>query len=357
MSKALRKAVVMRSRMKNLYLKNKTDLNWSNYKTQRNFCTNLLRKTKKEYFSKLDIIKISDSKKFWKTIKPFFSDKGLNCNKMMLSENDQIISDETTIADTMNKYFVNITKKLKLKQSETEINELSLSEILDKYKDHQSIVKIRPQMNGKKNLFSFKPVTSEEVLKTIYTLKNNKGSLSYTIPVKILKTFSGSFLPYLTGVINHSITTSSFPDELKLAEVISAFKKDDPLDKENYRPISLLSHTSKIYEKILFNQINDYIEPYFSHLLTGFRRNYSTQHCLIKMQEKWKHLLDNGYNIGVLFMDLSKAFDVLNHSLLLAKLDAYGFSLKSTTFIQSYLNKRMQKVNVNNKFSAWEDIL
>ena len=154
----------------------------------------------------------------------------------------------------------------------------------------------------------------------------------------------------------HSITTSSFPDELKLAEVISAFKKDDPLDKENYRPISLLSHTSKIYEKILFNQINDYIEPYFSDLLTGFRRNHSTQHCLIKMLEKWKHLLDNGYNIGVLFMDLSKAFDVLNHSLLLAKLDACGFSLKSTTFIQSYLNKRMQKVNVNNKFSAWEDI-
>ena len=119
---------------------------------------------------------------------------------------------------------------------------------------------------------------------------------------------------------------------------------------------SLLSHTSKIYKKILFNQINDYIEPYFSDILTGFRQNHSTQHCLIKMLEKWKHLLDNGYNIGVLFMDLSKAFDVLNHSLLLAKLDAYGFSLKSTAFIQSYLNKRMQKVNVNNKFSVWEGI-
>ena len=210
-------------------------------------------------------------------------------------------------------------------------------------------------MNGEKNLFSFKLITSEEVLKTIYTLQNNKGSSNYTIPVKILKTFGGSFLPYLTGVIYHSITTASFPDELKLA-VISAFKKDDPLDKENYRPISLLSHTSRIYEKILFNQINDYIEPYFSDLLTGFRRNHSTQHCLIKTLEKWKHLLDNRYNIGVLFMDLSKAFDVLNHSFLLAKLDAHGFSLKSTTFIQSYLNKRMQKVYVNNNFSAWEDI-
>ena len=74
--------------------------------------------------------------------KTFFSDKGLNCSKMMLSENDQTISDETTIADTMNKYFANITKKLKPKPIETEINELSQSEILVKYKNHQRIVKI-----------------------------------------------------------------------------------------------------------------------------------------------------------------------------------------------------------------------
>ena len=73
-SKALGKTIMMRSRMKNWYLKNKIDLNWSNYKKQRNFCTNLFRKTKKEYFSKLDIVKISDSKIFWKTIKAFLSD-------------------------------------------------------------------------------------------------------------------------------------------------------------------------------------------------------------------------------------------------------------------------------------------
>ena len=77
---------------------------------------------------------------------------------MMLSEKDQIISYETTVADTMNKYFVNITKKLKLKLTETETNELILSEILDGYKDHQSIVKIRSQMNDENNLFSFEPV-------------------------------------------------------------------------------------------------------------------------------------------------------------------------------------------------------
>ena len=106
MSKALRKAIIARSQIKNLYLKNKTNF----YTKQKDFCINFRHKTKKEYFSKLDIIKISDSKKFRKTIKPFFSDKGQNCNKMMLSEKKQVISDETTIADTMNKQFVNITK-------------------------------------------------------------------------------------------------------------------------------------------------------------------------------------------------------------------------------------------------------
>ena len=74
------------------------------------------------------------------------------------------------------------------------------------------------------------------------------------------------------------------------------------------------------------------------------------------MLERWKHLLDNGYHNGVLFMDLSKAFDVLDQSLLLAKLDVYGFYLKSMAFIKSYLNKKMLKVNVHNKFIAWENI-
>ena len=70
------------------------------------------------------------------------------------------------------------------------------------------------------------------------------------------------------------------------------------------------------------------------------------------MLEKWKHILDNGYHIRVIFVGPSKAFNILNHSLLLAKLDAYGFPLNCTTFIQSYLNKKMQKVNANNKFSV-----
>ena len=179
-----------------------------------------------------------------------------------------------------------------------------MSEILNRDKDHQSIVKIRSQTNEENDLFLFKPVTSEEALKTIYSLKSNKGSLGCTILVKILKMCSGSFLPYLTGIINHSIATPSFPDELKLTEVMSAFKKDDLFDKENYRPVSCLKN---IWKNTF--QPNQWLHrTFFSDLLTGSRRNHTTQHRLMKMMEKWKHLSDNGYNIGVLFMDLSKAF-------------------------------------------------
>lgn len=88
-------------------------------------------------------------------------------------------------------------------------------------------------MKNKKSLFSFEPVTSEEVPRTIYSLEN-KGPLSYIIPVKMSKRFSRLFLSYLTGVMNHSIAYSFFPDELKFVEVMSAFKKDNPLGKEVY---------------------------------------------------------------------------------------------------------------------------
>ena len=142
-----------------------------------------------------------------------------------------------------------------------------------------------------------------------------------------------------------------------MAEVTAIYKKDNPLDKSNYRPISLLSHISKIFEKLLFNQINEYMQPHFSALLTGFRKNHNTQHSLIKMLEKWKYLLDKDYHIGAVYMDLSKAFDVLNHNLLLAKLDAYGFNRDATSLIQDYLSNRLQRVKISDKFSSWQTIL
>ena len=132
-----------------------------------------------------------------------------------------------------------------------------------------------------------------------------------------------------------------FSDELKLAQVIPLFKKADPFDKTNYRTVSLLSHFSKVFERLIYNQINEYIEPFLSKILTGFRKSHNTQHSLLKMLENFKKTLDKGNSVSVIFVDLSKAFDILNLDLLIAKLESSGFSAKSLSYIHNYLNKQL----------------
>ena len=118
-TKQLRKAIMRRSRLKNIYNKTRSPENWDNYKKQRNFCVDLLRKTKRSYFEQINIKNISDNKKFWNTIKTFFSNKGLNSNKLMLTENDKLISEELLLARTMIEHFNNITTKIEFKTLST----------------------------------------------------------------------------------------------------------------------------------------------------------------------------------------------------------------------------------------------
>ena len=101
-----------RSKSKNIFHKTRAKEDWNNYKKQKNFCVNLLRNTKKDYFEKLNIKDWTDDKKFWKTIKPFFSNKGLKSNKLMLREKYVAVADEKALATLMNNYFVNITADL-----------------------------------------------------------------------------------------------------------------------------------------------------------------------------------------------------------------------------------------------------
>ena len=91
--------------------------------------------------------------------------------------------------------------------------------------------------------------------------------------------------------------------------------------------------------------------------LAGFRKNCSTQNALLNLIEKWKHTLDKGKKVSTIFMDISKTFDTLNHNLLLAKLNAHGFSFNAIKFIQSYLSERFHRVNKNTNFSEWCKIL
>ena len=178
------------------------------------------------------------------------------------------------------------------------------------------------------------------------------------IPASILKQCVDAYLPYLTVTINYYLRRENiFSEELKRSEVILLYKKLDPLKKENYRPVSLLPHVSKIFERIIYKQINTYMEDKLSKYMTGIRKSHGTQHLLVTLLEKWKKAVDNGEYVSVLFLDLSKAFDTINHDLLLAKLKAYGFSPNVLKLMHSYLNNRKKQVQINNKFSSESTVI
>ena len=144
MTKQLRKAIMHRSRLKNVFNKNRTPKTWDSYKKQRNFCVDLLRRTKKLYFENINVKYINDNKKFWKTIKPFFSNE-LNTNKLMLTEDNNLISEEYILANTMNQYFISITKQLNLKKS---LQLKNVEDIINYYHNHISIEKINSSNNS-----------------------------------------------------------------------------------------------------------------------------------------------------------------------------------------------------------------
>ena len=148
----------------------------------------------------------------------------------------------------------------------------------------------------------------------------------------------------------------NFPGPLKQADITPTHKKVDTTNKENYRPVSILPSVSKIFERNMFDQISGYIDKYLSPHLCGFRKGYNTQHSLIVMLEKWRKALDNGKLAGALLTDLSKAFDCLNHELMIAKLHAYGVDYNSLAYIYSYLSNRKHRTKVNNSLSSWVPI-
>ena len=140
-------------------------------------------------------------------------------------------------------------------------------------------------------------------------------------------------------------------------DITPIFKKEDSLNNENYRPVSILPHLSKVFETILYKQIDSFMKNKCSPYLCRFRKNHNAQYSLLKMIENWKKQLDNGEEVGVIFMDLLKAFDTINHSLLLAKLKAYGFSNQALRFLQSYLCNRFQRSIINGSFSSWNEVI
>ena len=171
-----------------------------------------------------------------------------------------------------------------------------------------------------------------------------------------MKGSSDVFLPYLTNTFNLCLAENYFPNELKKGDVSSFYKKDDALNKKNYRPITVLSSTSKILERLVYDQLMEFSVSFLSPLLCAFKKGYNTQHALLRFLETCKMTLDKSGYAGALLMDLSKAFDCIDHELLIAKLHAYGLSRNALKIIHSYLSKRLQRVRINGSFSTWKEV-
>ena len=133
-------------------------------------------------------------------------------------------------------------------------------------------------------------------------------------------------------------------------------KKPDKSDKTNYRPVSIPPNISKIYEKIIYNQLYEYFHDKLFPSQCGFRKGYSSQHSLLVMTEKFKESINKGNAFGALLTDLSKAIDCIDHTLLIAKLSAFGVSPLSLKLLYSYLSNRTQRIKINENFSDRTEI-
>ena len=365
MNKKLSKAIMKRSSLKTKYLKNKTLLNRTNYKKQRNLCVKLKAEAINNDFEKATDGLNKDSKHFYDLIKPYMTNKGaLSSNDIILYENNDFISDDKKLGEIFIDLYTNIVKyttgKCPKDITSTLDSGASIETVIDKivdfYKFHPSVKSIREQFS-QMECFDFKEVNENGIKEIIKSLNSKKSIGIDNISPQIIKDAVDIIYKPLTKIINLSIKEGTFPTKAKIAAVLPFFKKGDRSNKINYRPVSVLSSLSKVFERVIQNQLNNFIEVKLPPYVSAYRKNYSCQHVLIRLLEEWREGIDLGKHVGAILMDLSKAFDCIPHDLLVAKLNAYGINTSSCKLLYSYLKGRRQCVKINGEQSRYLTLL
>ena len=213
------------------------------------YCVNLLKREKKKYYNNLNIKIIVDNKTFWKTIKPLFSEKSKSRQKITLIEDDQIITDDTDIAELMNNFFSETVTKLNIvgydKDLEIDTSIYPIEQAIMKFKDHPSVLIIKENIS--EHTFSFNHSNEIDIWNKIKLMKSNKPSTFNNIPTKILIENVDICSSLICRIINISVTESTFPSLLKNADITPVHKKDDKLNINNFRPISILPSITKTF--------------------------------------------------------------------------------------------------------------
>jgi hypothetical protein len=253
--------------------------------------------------------------------------------------NGKKVINKDEIANKFNDFFVNIGPELASKITSQAPNPHNLP--------HVNLV----------NSFYLSPTTTEEIISIIKILKP-KTSCGYDgISPKFIKSCSlHTIAAPLAHIANTSFRNGKFPTDMKKTKVIPIHKSNDPSQMNNYRPISLLPAFSKIIERLVHNRLTKYLTLHslLSPSQYGFQKNLSTELAILEIQDRIVHALNNKqWCIGI-FLDLSKAFDTLDHSLLLSKLSHYGIRGTSLTWFKSYLQDRWQYVSYENCSSIYK---
>ena len=361
MTSTLRREIKHRSRLRNKARKDNSAVSRRAYCSQRNKCTKLRREAINLYFKK-GLNSGRSSKSYWKTIKPFLTNKGSHGNDdYILEENNVLVKDPHKIGEIFIDYYTNIVEKA----TGTPPVNLSLPEngdlidsILSHYENHASIIAIK-NMNLD-STFSLPLANENEIQDIIKSLDPTKATGIDTIPPRLVKSSASVTYKPLTKIINKSILKDNFPDLMQIGKITPIYKSgktNSRLNKKDHRPVSVLPAFSKVPERYVLNKMLVHVNTILSDKISAYRKGYSSQHVLLKLTEEWRKHLDNNQIVGAVLMDLSKAFDCIPHELLIAKLSAYGFDTKTLKFFLSYLKGRKQSVNIKGTLSTCMDVL
>ena len=304
-----------------------------------------IKEAKQRYFDQIFTAYKNDMKKTWKTINETLNRNKKNSNvASILYHNGNVLSNAKDIANAFNVYFANIGKNL---ASEIEQNITDN----DDYTQYVSTPLTETKLQ-------FKCITDNDTQRAIDKLENKSSSGHDGISNKLLKLLKIELSKSLTLIINQMITTGIFPDSFKISKITPLFKKGDVSMLSNYRPISLLPTISKIFERILYNQLYDYFNS--NNLLAeeqyGFRTNHSTEYAAVKLVDNVSKEMELGNTPTALYIDLSKAFDTLSFDILLYKLNYYGIKDNAFKLLKNYLTNRRQYVVYNSQNSETLDI-
>ena len=313
---------------------------WAAYRQQRNLANKEIRHAKKCFYKKQIEEASGDQRATWKILNDLM---GKQSDSIMVSElrtDSATLTRPEEIADFLNCHFTTMGPRL---ASEIPSDQNKKPE--DYLTKHSAS-------------FQFKNISPSKVLKLLSSVKIAKATGLDKISNKILKLAAPVIYKSLTDLFNFSIASGEFPSDWKVAKVCPLFKSGEKCDANNYRPISVLPSIARVFERILFEQIYRHLSN--NKLLysrqSGFRSLHSTVSALLDMTNDWCFNIDRGMVNGVLFLDLKKAFDTVDHKILLKKLEFYGFEVITLHWFQSYLADRQQVCCVNGVVSSTKTI-